>query len=98
VEVLVDQLPGLHGLRPAGLPAGAGQRGLDPRGQEAEAERNYEPADEHDPEVGGGEPAQPADRPDVDRMRILLCLRVDSELALAFEHGHQTVTSGRLAA
>ena len=65
VEVLVDQLPGLHGLRAGGLPPGARQRGLHARGEEPEADRDYQPGGEHDPEVGRGVAAEPADRADV---------------------------------
>ena len=71
-EVLVDQLPSLHRLRPGRLPARTRERGLNPRGEEPESDRDDQPADEHHPEMCGGVAADAADRPDVRRMRVLL--------------------------
>ena len=72
MEVLVDQLPGLHRLRAGRLPARARQRGLHLRGKEPQHERDEQPPDEHDPEMGSGVAAEPTDRPDVHRVRVLL--------------------------
>src|SRR5262249_11711970 len=68
-EVVVDQVAGLDRLRAARLPARPGQGTLDPGGEEAKAERDRDPADHHDPEMGRRVAPQPPDRADVGHDR-----------------------------
>jgi hypothetical protein len=49
-------------LRAGRFPAGAGERGLDPGGEEAEADGGRGPDEEDGAAVGGGEPAEAPDR------------------------------------
>ncbi len=73
VEVALDQLPCLHRLRAGALPTGAGQGGLDARREEPEDDRDQQPRDQHDAEVGRGVAAESADRtegPGVCRMGV----------------------------
>ena len=93
LEVLVDQLPRLDRLRAGGLPPGARESGLDARGEEPEHDRDQQPRDQNDPEVGRGVAAKTADRPDLHSMPIRTG-RIERRL-LSVEYGHQTVTSSR---
>ena len=62
-EVGVELFADLDRFRAVGLPAGARERGLDPRRQHAEADGDHRPADEDGAAVGGGEAPEPPDRP-----------------------------------
>ena len=70
MEVAIDQLPRLHRLRPGRLPTGAGQRGLDARGEEPQHYRDEQPHDQHDPEVGRGVAGETADRTNTGHQTI----------------------------
>ena len=60
-EVLVDQLPRVNGLRAGRLPSGPGQRLLDTRRADAEADGDHEPRRRDGREVRRGPAAQPPD-------------------------------------
>ena len=60
-EVAIDLLAGLDGLRAVRLPAGAGERGLHPRGEDAEADGDQRPGDEHPSAMLGRQPAEAPD-------------------------------------
>ncbi len=64
-EVAVDLFAHRHRLRAVRLPAGARERGLDPRRQHAEADCDHRPGDEDRAPVGRREAAEPPDRAQV---------------------------------
>jgi hypothetical protein len=68
-KVPLDERARLHRLRAVRLPAGAGERGLDLRREDAERDREDRPAERHRADVVGGEAAEPADR--ADGLRVL---------------------------
>ncbi len=63
-EGAVDPVPGRDGLGAARLPAGAGERVLGPRREDAEADRDHDPGDHDEPHVPGHPVAEAADRPE----------------------------------
>jgi hypothetical protein len=62
-EVVDGQLPHRHGLRAVGLPAGSGQLGLHPRGEDPQPDDDQRPDDEGQSATSGDGEAEPAQHP-----------------------------------
>ena len=64
-EVAIDLLARLDGLGAVRLPAGAGERRLHPRGEDAETDGDQRPGDEDPSAMLRRQPAEAADRAEV---------------------------------